>query len=155
MCSQLFDTPKGVFYVGQCGVFGVCAPFLPCFAGRGFRKRFDPKFRKRFDPNSADFAGGKNRRSGDCCGRFLSFRIHGGLSRARLILPAGEMAKMSYYKKKSAAALSRGDCRINQQHKKSVAAPGEREAVDVGLPLSFRRHGHAAAVSSREGRRQG
>lgn len=50
MCSQLFDTPKGVFYVGQCGVFGVCAPFLPCFAGRGFRKRFDPKFRKRFDP---------------------------------------------------------------------------------------------------------
>lgn len=59
MCSQLFDTPKGVFYVGQCGVFGVCAPFLPCFAGRGFRKRFDPKFRKRFDPNSADFAGGK------------------------------------------------------------------------------------------------
>lgn len=70
MCSQLFDTPKGVFYVGQCGVFGVCAPFLPCFAGRGFRKRFDPKFRKRFDPNSADFAGGKNRRSGDCCGRF-------------------------------------------------------------------------------------
>lgn len=47
----------------------------------------------------ADFAGGKNRRSGDCCGRFLSFRIHGGLSRARLILPAGEMAKMSYYKK--------------------------------------------------------
>lgn len=99
MCSQLFDTPKGVFYVGQCGVFGVCAPFLPCFAGRGFRKRFDPKFRKRFDPNSADFAGGKNRRSGDCCGRFLSFRIHGGLSRARLILPAGEMAKMSYYKK--------------------------------------------------------
>lgn len=99
MCSQLFDTPKGVFYVGQCGVFGVCAPFLPCFAGRGFRKRFDPKFRKRFDPNSADFAGGKNRRSGDCCGRFPSFRIHGGLSRARLILPAGEMAKMPYYKK--------------------------------------------------------
>lgn len=99
MCSRLFDTPKGVFYVGQCGVFGVCAPFLPCFAGRGFRKRFDPKFRKRFDPNSADFAGGKNRRSGDCCGRFLSFRIHGGLSRARLILPAGEMAKMSHYKK--------------------------------------------------------
>ena len=98
MCSQLFDTPKGVFYVGQCGVFGVCAPFLPCFAGRGFRKRFDPKFRKRFDPNSADFADGKNGRSGDrgCCSLLPDSC---GLSRARLILPAGEMAKMSYYKK--------------------------------------------------------
>lgn len=80
--ANRFDPSEGRFSARPCAVFGVCAPFLPCFAGRGFRKRFDPKFRKRFDPNSADFAGGKNRRSGDCCGRFLSFRIHGGLSRA-------------------------------------------------------------------------
>ena len=46
----------------------------------------------------ADFADGKNGRSGDrgCCSLLPDSC---GLSRARLILPAGEMAKMSYYKK--------------------------------------------------------
>lgn len=109
--ANRFDPSEGRFSARPCAVFGVCAPFLPCFAGRGFRKRFDPKFRKRFDPNSADFAGGKNRRSGDrgCCSLLPdSWRP---VARVGVILPAGEMAKMPYYKK-SAAALSRGDCRI-------------------------------------------